>query len=361
MKAFVTKGRDGEVKEVPTPSVGARDVLVKVKAVAINPTDWKHLYLIRTVDGAIVGCDFSGEVVKVGSDVKNLKIGDAVASLVAGASNLDPNTGSFAEYVRAEAGRTYIFPKGLIMSKENSIPMGEVQTFEGASSIGVSYTTVGLGFFNRYPDFKRNSAPNEYYLVWGGASSVGQIAIQMAKYLGFKVIATASPRNFDLLKNLGAEKVFDYHDKDVADQIKKYTGDSVTNAFDTISEGPTVQLVSDSLSASKPSVVQLTLPYDVSTLKNPKTDVKFEHPLAYFAVVPKKQFGVDDPVIEVTKQQFDDALKIFKRFNEIIAHEPQVLRHMPIRVLAGGFNDLVEGLQIVKNGKHSGEKIVIRF
>jgi NADPH:quinone reductase-like Zn-dependent oxidoreductase len=69
MKAFVTKGRDGEVKEVPTPSIGARDGLVKVKAVAINPTDWNHLSLIKTVDGAIVGCDFSGEVVKTGSDV----------------------------------------------------------------------------------------------------------------------------------------------------------------------------------------------------------------------------------------------------------------------------------------------------
>jgi NADPH:quinone reductase-like Zn-dependent oxidoreductase len=71
-----------------------------------------------------------------------LKIGDAVASLVSGASNLDPDTGSFAEYVRAEADRTYIFPKGLVTSKENSIPVGEVKTFEGASSIGVSYTTV---------------------------------------------------------------------------------------------------------------------------------------------------------------------------------------------------------------------------
>ena len=361
MKAFVTNGLEGEVKEVPTPSVGARDVLVKVKAVAINPTDWKHLYLMRVVDGAIVGCDFSGEVVKVGSDVKNLKIGDAVASMVAGSSDIDPNTGAFAEYVRAEAGRTYIFPKGLATSKESSIPMGEVKTFEGASSVGVSYTTVGLGFVNRYPDFKRNSAPNEYYLVWGGASALGQIAVQLAKYLGFKVIATASPRNFDLLKNLGAEKVFDYHDKDVADQIKKYTGDGVTNAFDTISEGPTVQLVSDSLPSSKSSVVQLSLPYDVSTLKNPKANVKFENINSYFAVAPKRQFGVNGPVIEATEQQFDDALKIFKRFNEIIAHEPQVLRHMPIRVLPGGFNDLVEGLQIVKNGKHSGEKIVIRL
>ena len=361
MKAFVAKGLDGEVKEVPTPSIGSGDVLVKVKAVAINPTDWKHVYLTGAVDGAIVGCDFSGEVVKVGSDVKNLKIGDAIASMVSGSSTIDPRTGAFAEYIRVEAGRTYIFPKGLVISKENSIPVEEVKTFEGASSVGIGYSTVGLGFFNRYPDFKPNSAPNEYYLVWGGASSVGQIAIELAKYLGFKVIATASPRNFDLLKNLGAEKIFDYHDKDVAGQIKKYTGDSVTNAFDTISEGPTVQLVYDSLSSSKPSVVQLTLPYDISTLKNTKANVKFENPLAYMTVVPKKQFGVNGPVIEVTKQQFDDALKIFSRFNEIIAHEPQALRHMPIRVLAGGFNDLVEGLQIVKNGKHSGEKVVIRF
>lgn len=73
------------------------------------------------------------------------------------------------------------------------------------------------------------------YLSCGPASaSVGQYAIQLAHLSGYKVVTTASPHNFDLVKSLGADHVFDYNEPTAVEQIKKATGDSVRSVFNTI-------------------------------------------------------------------------------------------------------------------------------
>lgn len=67
------------------------------------------------------------------------------------------------------------------------------------------------------------------------SAAVGHFAIQLAHLAGYKVVTTASPRNFELAKSLGADAVFDYRDADVVAKVKQVTGDSVTKALDAIS------------------------------------------------------------------------------------------------------------------------------
>ena len=117
--------------------------------------------------------------------------------------------------------------------------------------------------------------PQRTILVWGGASSVGQYAIQFAKLGGLRVLTTASPKNFGLVRGLGADEVFDYRDEDVVEKIRAATGNALDIAIDTISEGKTVEQVAGAI-GDKGGKVAIILPYE-----SPRSDVK-----AVFSYVP---------------------------------------------------------------------------
>jgi NADPH:quinone reductase-like Zn-dependent oxidoreductase len=113
MRALVTaEGNNGAVavKEVPTPKPGEGEILVKVVAVAQNPTDWKHTELVLDTD-LIVGCDYAGEVVQVAEGVENFQVGDRVSGVVHGSQYKD--RGSFAEYLKTDAGLVWHIPENL--------------------------------------------------------------------------------------------------------------------------------------------------------------------------------------------------------------------------------------------------------
>lgn len=83
----------------------------------------------------------------------------------------------------------------------------------------------------------REAAP--WVLIYSGATSVGQYAIQLAHYAGYRVITTTSPKNFELVKSLGADVAVDYRDREVAAEIREATSDTLQYGFDTISEEET--------------------------------------------------------------------------------------------------------------------------
>ena len=104
---------------------------------------------------------------------------------------------------------------------------------------------------------------------------MGQYAIQFAKLGGFRVITTASPKNFELVKGLGADEVFDYHDETVVEKIRAATGNALDIAVDNISEGKTPEQVTGAI-GDKGGRVASTLPYE-----SPRPDVKVK-----FSMVP---------------------------------------------------------------------------
>ena len=101
---------------------------------------------------------------------------------------------------------------------------------------------------------------------------MGQFTIQLLRLSGYKVVTTASPRNFDLVKSLGADAVFDYKDPEVVSKIKAATSDSISYAFDAISEGGSQTISAESLGPSGGKVV-LVLAQDPNATS--RKDVQF--------------------------------------------------------------------------------------
>jgi NADPH:quinone reductase-like Zn-dependent oxidoreductase len=185
-----------EVKEVPYPTPKENEIIVKSSAVAINPVDWFQQEMgpagIPFLKfPAILGYDIAGEVEALGSGVTRFKVGDRVTGLV---------KQGFQQHVLLEEHMTSVIPGSVTFAQAATLPMG------------VSVATKAL-FHNDYLSLDLPSASpspkQEMVLIWGGSTSVGSNAIQLAAAAGYEVITTASPHRFEYLKGLGAAQVLD--------------------------------------------------------------------------------------------------------------------------------------------------------
>lgn len=219
-----------EVKSAPYTPPGENEMLVKNSAIAINPLDW-----VKQIAGDIMfswikypfvmGSDLAGEVVEVGKGVTRFKVGDRVLGHAVG---MDPKSnksaeGAFQEYTVIRANMASPIP--------NSMP------HENACVLPLCLSTAACGLFQKdflalpYPTV--SPKPNgKTVLVWGGSTSLGSNAIQLAVASGHEVITTASPKNFDYVKRLGAVEVFDYRSTTVVkDIIKAFQNRQSAGAF----------------------------------------------------------------------------------------------------------------------------------
>eukprot|EP01117_Protostelium_nocturnum_P013220 TRINITY_DN4920_c0_g1_i1.p1 TRINITY_DN4920_c0_g1~~TRINITY_DN4920_c0_g1_i1.p1 ORF type:complete len:350 (+),score=115.79 TRINITY_DN4920_c0_g1_i1:63-1112(+) len=230
MKALKVNGEHWvEVAESPIVSPSENEVLVKVEAAGINPTDWKHAKFLSE-KGVIAGCDFAGTVVEVarhGSQLKNIQIGDRVGGFVHGSKY--PDKGAFAQYLTVEAGMTFKIPKNV--------------SFEEAATVGVPFFTAAQVLYHRLglpePDFPATTAYS--ILIWSGSTAVGQYAIQLARLSGLSVITTANPSHHDHLVKLGADVCLDYKDPEISKKIREAAHDNLRFALDCISDEDSVQ------------------------------------------------------------------------------------------------------------------------
>ncbi len=125
----VTKPGTAEVKTVPLPTLPDDYILVRTTAVALNPTDWKHVYMGEETVGTRVGCDYAGIVEQVGPKVtKPFAKGDRITGIVHGCNKLRPDGGAFAEYIIAKGDLQIKTPDNL--------------TDEEAATLGVGVSTV---------------------------------------------------------------------------------------------------------------------------------------------------------------------------------------------------------------------------
>lgn len=209
------------VGDFPKPTAGAGQVLVKVKAASINPVDHKmavnNFWIPRLP--AVLGCDVSGVVEAVGEGVTAFAVGDEVFSW----NDLQTGSGTWAEYVAID--------EDLPVKKPESLSHAQTAT------LGISWGTAAEGLFGPEGGLGLPLSGHEgtSLLVWGGSTSVGVSVVQMAALAGFNVIATASERNHEYVKSLGAAAVVDYKAADALDQIKAAAGDKPLRiAFDTV-------------------------------------------------------------------------------------------------------------------------------
>ncbi|EXJ88567.1 hypothetical protein A1O1_05497 [Capronia coronata CBS 617.96] len=337
MKAIVMQGEPGKaslVTDRPYPKPRPGYILVDVKAVALNPTDWKHIDYINTKD-CLVGCDFAGVVAETGTGYsKQWKVGDRICGFAHGGNSLQPEDGAFAERIAFKADVGIRIPDSL--------------SFEEAASLGVGVITCGQGLFQKF-GLNMPSHPTtegDFVLIYGGSSATGMLGIQFAKLAGYTPITTCSSRNFDLVKALGAAAAFDYKDPDCAAKIKEYTHNNLKYVWDTISLPATTQLCAEVISPG--GRYGSLLP-----VKFPRDDVKCTQTLGYTSVgEPVKKPFADLPD---NAADFEFAKKWIAEVESLL--QQGRLKVHPLKV-GKGLENVLDGLDLLRHDKVSGQKLV---
>lgn len=215
------------VTDFPEPKIRSTEILVEVKACAMNHLD---IWVRRGQAGAkiplphILGCDIAGMVTKVGSEVNHVAPGDKVM-LANGVSCghcvpcLSGNDNLCLKYHLIGAGRHGGYAEFVAAPSANAIPIPEGMSFESAASIPLVLTTVWHMLVTR-----AQVRPGEDVLILAAGSGVGSMGIQVAKLLGTRVIATAgSDEKLERAKALGADEVINYSTHDFAAEVRKLT------------------------------------------------------------------------------------------------------------------------------------------
>ncbi len=223
-------------EEIPTPKPSPKQVLVKIKACALNHLD---IWVRRGIPGLklkyphILGADIAGEIAELGEGVDGLKTGEKVLispgvscgkckMCLSGRDNLCKNyhilgegiNGGYAEYV--------------VIPQENVLPFPEGMSFEEASAIPLVFLTAWHMIVK-----KANLQPQETVFITAAGSGVSTAAIQIAKAIGAYVIAGASSdEKLAKAKELGADEVINYSKEDIPKRIKEITGGGVDLILD---------------------------------------------------------------------------------------------------------------------------------
>ncbi len=189
------------VEEVPSPEVGPKQVLIKVGGCGVNFPDTLIIqgkYQIKPELPFSPGGEVAGEIIKVGSEVSNVKVGDRVIAMC--------GYGGFAEEMAIDADRVFTIPDAMDLVTAS----GFVLTY------GTSYHALKQ---------RANLQPGETLLVLGAAGGVGLAAVELGKAMGAKVIACASTdEKLALAKEHGADELINYTEVDLKDKVKELTG-----------------------------------------------------------------------------------------------------------------------------------------
>jgi NADPH:quinone reductase-like Zn-dependent oxidoreductase len=193
-----------QIQEVATPVPADGEVLIRVRAAALNPLDWYLMrgrpYVSRLFFGLRApkisrpGRDLAGEVVAVGRNVTSLKPGDAVFGL---------GLGALAEYACPPERSVTLKPANM--------------TFEQAAATPVAGFTALQGLRD-----KGHIEAGQYVLVNGASGGVGTFVVQIARAFGAHVTGVCSTRNVELVRSIGAERVIDYTQENFTDDAQRY-------------------------------------------------------------------------------------------------------------------------------------------
>ncbi|KAI0070948.1 NAD(P)-binding protein [Panus rudis PR-1116 ss-1] len=251
MKALIQGKGTATVQEIPIPQINDDEILVKNVTVALNPTDVAHIESFGK-PGTICGVNFAGTIVRVGRNVTSIVIGNNVEGFVRGSYYTDE--GAFAEYVKTSGHRFWT----------------AVQTLFHPGHLGLVEPPEKISH-------------EEWIFIYGGSSSVGMFAVELAHLAGYKVVSVASPRNFDLVKSYGADAVFNYRDPEAISKIKAVTGDSIHKAVDAISFDETSQIFSVKMFAPGPGKL-ITMRAPTQAARDVRSDIDLQgRPFDFFS------------------------------------------------------------------------------
>lgn len=281
----------------------------------------------------VLGSDISGVVESVGSNVTLFKKGDRVAAFAGVIASNDIDEGAFQEYTLGYENATVKLPENVSFNEGAVLPM--------------AVATSGIGIFTCLsiprPSSSNNQKSSGGFLVWGGSSSVGTAAIQIAHALGFTVFATSSPPHHKYIQKLGAKAVFGYKDPTVVSHIvaaAKEAGVEIKYAFDAVSKGGSAPQVAKVLEAFGGGKVCLTLPWPEGAEK--PSGVEIVGTGAFRILTDQKEVGG-------------------WLFNEWLKEALVTGTYVPspeIEIVEGGIEGVQKALDLHKKGL-SGKKLVV--
>jgi NADPH:quinone reductase-like Zn-dependent oxidoreductase len=219
MKAVVLEEFGGpqvlQHKEIAIPAMGPGQALVKVHATGVNPADWKMRegYLAQAFTHqfpVVPGWEMAGTIENIDDKVSGFSVGDKIYCY----NRLDViQHGTFAEYSLANVNMLAAMPGNIDYATASTIPLTALTAWQVLVEVA---------------DLK----VDETVLITAGAGGVGGFAIQIAKYIGAKVCATASEHNHEYLRSLGADAVIDYRTEDIDKAVHDFSVDGVDVVFD---------------------------------------------------------------------------------------------------------------------------------
>lgn len=324
------------VDSSPYTAPSADEVVVKTKAVAINPADVIYLRseLVLKDYPAILGCDVAGEVVDVHPSLAgNYSVGDRVIAQ-GGLANRKNGTycySTFQEYVVVSAVRMTRIPHHVAYEDAVVLPLGMV----AALSCLFLEPTLALSW-----PLVDGPKPGEgkTVLIWGASSSVGSCGVQLAVHAGYEVVGIASKRNHEMVKSLGAKVCFDQSDPDLLEgMVQSLQGRSVVGAFDAIHNDETLVALCEILDR----IGQRKLIASVSPGAETKgtRGVKI---VTNFAAI-----GVESDVPKLIWQWINRAME-----NSTIKYMPQP------EIVGKGLGDLQRAVELLSQGV-SAKKLVV--
>lgn len=214
-----------EIAKVARPDIKDDSVIIKVHAASVNPIDniLRAGYMKEVMPLTfphIMGYDVSGEVVEIGKNVQNVKVGDAVF-----ARPNQEDAGAIAEFARIKENELALKPANVSHNDAASVPLAGLTAWQALFTKG---------------DLKKG----QKVLIHAGSGGVGTFAIQIAKHFGAYVATTTSARNADLVRSLGADLVIDYKTRKFEDELSDYDlvvdmlgGETLDNSFKVLKKG----------------------------------------------------------------------------------------------------------------------------
>ena len=200
MKAFVLTGPNSDVitlTDVPVPAPGPGELLVRLQAIGVGIHD--SYFLPPNAAGTLpIGIEGAGVVEEIGSEIADHRRGDRIAFV----SAMQPKGGTWAEFAVVDEHSLILpLPEGLDMTQAAALPVAGNTVLRALAAIG-------------------DMPAGGRLFIAGGAGAIGTLAVQVARRRGWRVAVSASARNHDYLRSLGAEMTVDYHDDGWVEEIR---------------------------------------------------------------------------------------------------------------------------------------------
>jgi len=333
----------------PTPTPGPHEVIIEVRTIALNPVD--HIQQSRgfkiTKYPYVLGFDVAGIIHMIGSSVSGIVVGDRVTAMASSWFSQMNDHGAFQQYVLVPIEQITHIPTTMPFTEAVLLPLAVFTAWFAILNLDIPRDTV----------YQSNAKKG--ILIWGVGGSVGSIALQLAKSMGFHVYATASEKHHSYLQSLGngpgTVKLFDYKHKAV-----------VKNIIDAIrSDGVTIDVAIEAAAGNLKDIVRIVRKTKSPSTHRPKiAAAPFSMSLLWYGfIVPSFISGVQVTFVEPPTDPVvrnNDLAFIYNTWLTEKLKSSEIVPSPKVKVVPGGLSGLNDGLAELKAGV-SGVKLVLEL